>query len=168
MSDGERLQDDGAMASEGHAKPWLIGGGVGIGGFAFGVLIAWCAVPLAANAQAADASDAPKRTINLTVYGDDPCPKGSDGEIVVCAHQPESERYRVPKRFRGQKAAASPASKAWGSKVQATEQASRTAAGLPDTCSAVGSGGQSGCQHQFLSQARAQRAEDKAEAAGTP
>ncbi|MBV9843137.1 MAG: hypothetical protein JOY99_16655 [Sphingomonadaceae bacterium] len=134
------------------------------------MFVAWSALPLAAFAQdpGAAASSPPNRTVSVIVYGNDPCPTGNGGAIVVCARRPESERYRLPKRFRGEKAAESPASRSWGSKVEATEQASRTAAGLPDTCSAVGSGGQSGCQHQFLSQARAQRKQDQADTGGTP
>ena len=149
-----------------HARPLLIGGGVGVGGFAVGVLIAWAAAPLAAHAQAT--IEPPRRTLALTVYGNDPCPSGASGEIVVCARRPESERYRLPRSARGRRAAESPAANAWGNKVRGTEEASRTAAGLPDTCSAVGSGGQSGCQHQFLMQAGQQRQLDQQGTAGAP
>jgi hypothetical protein len=167
MIGGNNLRDD-PMQVDGRTTSYLIGGGIGLGGFAAGMLLAWAAVPLAAQAEPADPSAPPQRTISATVYGNDPCPTGSGGEIIVCARRPESERYRLPKRFRGQKASESPASDAWANKVQATDAASRMAAGLPDTCSAVGSGGQSGCQHQFLSQARAERKADQADVAGTP
>lgn len=107
-------------------------------------------------------------TIPLTVYGDDPCPKGDGSTIVVCARRPESERYRLPKRFRGEKAQTSPASNAWGNKVKTVEEASRAAANLPDTCSVNGSGGQTGCFHHFLQQSAAERAHDKTEAGEVP
>ena len=131
--------------------------------------ILWLALPLAALPAAPDATaEQAGTTVPITVYGDDPCPKGEGGAIVVCARRPENERYRLPKRFRGDKAKASPASNAWGNKVQTIEQASRVGAGLPDTCSAVGSGGQSGCYHQFLQQSRLQHARDQTEAGAVP
>ncbi len=153
--------------SRATAGPLLIGGGIGVGGFGVGILLAWIALPLAALAASPDAP-AGGTTVPITVYGDDPCPKGEGGAIVVCARRPENERYRLPKRFRGDKAKSSPAANAWSNKVQTLEQASRVGAGLPDTCSAVGSGGQSGCYHQFLQQSRAQRDLDQNEAGGVP
>ena len=42
----------------------------------------------------------PERTSVLYTYGDEPCPEPKGDEIVVCAQQPESERYRVPKELR--------------------------------------------------------------------
>jgi hypothetical protein len=123
-------------------------------GFLIGLAIAWAAMPSPALAQAAGP---PPKTRSVIVYGDDPCPASAGDEIVVCARQPEGERYRIPKQFRGQKAARSPAGNAWGNKVRETEQAGRTSAGVPNTCSAVGTGGQSGCFLQFQQQAAAAR-----------
>lgn len=144
---------------------------VAVAGFIVGLILAALAVPVAARAEApplpANVPDS-GRTVSVIVYGDDPCPAGKTDEIVVCARQPESERYRIPKRFRGKKAEASPAGNSWANKVRSTEDSSRTAAGLPNTCSAVGSGGQSGCQQQFLTQQRLQRQQDKQDQAGIP
>jgi hypothetical protein len=106
--------------------------------------------------------------VNIIVYGDDPCPPAKGDEIVVCSRQPESERYRIPKRFRGKKAENSPAGNAWGNKVRSTDEASRMAAGVPDTCSAVGTGGQSGCYGQFVNRAYQQRRQAKQDAEDTP
>ncbi len=71
------------------------------------LMLFWAAVPvgLAQEADALpdgiDAMAAPARqAIRLTVYGEDPCPKGQGDEIIVCARQPESERYRIPKKIR--------------------------------------------------------------------
>lgn len=140
---------------------------IGLAGFVAGMLIAalaavpaWSAEPQGGTKQ--------QRSSELIVYGNDPCPKGTDGEIVVCSRQPENERYRVPKRFREEKAKASPASNAWSNKAATLDEAGRVAAGVPDTCSAVGSGGQTGCYRAFLAQARAQRKADQAEAATVP
>jgi hypothetical protein len=122
-------------------------------GFAAGMVLAWLALPVAAYAQAAP----PPATRSVIVYGNDPCPASDNGEIVVCARQPEGERYRIPKEFRGKKAARSPMGNAWGNKVRETDQASRASAGTPNTCSAVGAGGQSGCFLQMQQAAAAER-----------
>ena len=126
-------------------------------GFVAGLALAAIAVPVAAHAQTGPVENPPAKTRSVIVYGDDPCPQSAGDEIVVCARQPENERYRIPKRFRGQKAAAQPAGNSWANSVRSTEDASRMAAGLPNTCSAVGTGGQSGCFQQFQNQAAAAR-----------
>src|SRR3546814_3002958 len=38
-----------------------------------------------------------KRIVSMVIYGEDPCPEGKDGEIVVCSRQPERDRYRLPR-----------------------------------------------------------------------
>jgi hypothetical protein len=143
---------------------------IAIVGFVAGLVLAAMAVPMAARAAppAQAAADSESRTISIVVYGDDPCPKADGDEIVVCARQPESERYRIPKRFRGQKAAQSPANTSWANKTRTLDEASRTAAGIPNTCSAVGTGGQSGCQAQFLAQSAAARRQQKDDDAAIP
>lgn len=114
-------------------------------------------LPAIASAQVAGPVEPPPKTRSVIVYGDDPCPASSGDEIVVCARQPEGERYRIPKQFRGRKAARSPAGNAWSNKVTGTEEASRAAAGVPNSCSAVGSAGQSGCFLQMQRAAAADR-----------
>ncbi len=142
---------------------------VALAGFLIGLCLAAVVVPMAARAEpppapaaAAAPADSESRTISIVVYGDDPCPTAKGDEIVVCARQPESERYRIPKRFRSRKQDTAP-NNSWANKVRGTEDASRMAAGLPNTCSAVGSGGQSGCYSQFLSQSAEQRRQQKAD-----
>jgi hypothetical protein len=141
---------------------------VALVGFLLGLLLAAVALPIAVKAAppAGQAAPAPAsalppvdndaKTISVVVYGSDPCPPGKNDEIVVCAREPESERYRIPKRFRGKKAEAAPGN-SWANKTRSTEDASRMAAGLPDTCSTVGSGGQTGCFHQFQVQSMQER-----------
>lgn len=147
-------------------------------GFALGLVLAALALPLAARAAppapkptaaaaAATAANNDDKIISIVVYGSDPCPPGKGGEIVVCARQPESERYRIPKRFRGKKMQSAPGT-SWTDKVKSTEDASRMAAGLPNTCSAVGSGGQTGCQQQFLNRAYQERRMEKEEQQDNP
>ena len=53
------------------------------------------ASPALAQDQAGD------RVNQLVIYGDDPCPQSTEGEIVVCARKDESERYRIPETLRG-------------------------------------------------------------------
>ena len=36
----------------------------------------------------------------IIVYGNDPCPRSTDDEVVVCARKPEAERYRIPEKLR--------------------------------------------------------------------
>src|SRR4051794_8284847 len=83
------------------------------------------ATSAAIAAEPPEAAPPPERLSALTVYGDDPCPRSSSDEIVVCARQPESERYRVPKALRKQRKRDA-ASVAWGSRVQDLEYVSRT------------------------------------------
>src|SRR5437762_6774109 len=114
------------------------------------------AVPIGA----AEPAPPPSRISNLVVYGNDPCPGGKDGEIVVCARQPESERYRIPKELRAKRKQNHPA-ESWTARTRTMDEVSRKA--LPDSCSAVGSGGQSGCFRKFQQDARDARNAQKAE-----
>jgi hypothetical protein len=36
----------------------------------------------------------------IIVYGNDPCPRSTDDQVVVCARRPEAERYRLPPKYR--------------------------------------------------------------------
>jgi len=119
----------------------------------------------AAHAQPAEEQTPPPEKVStLIVYGNDPCPAGTGNEIIVCGREPESERYRVPKRFRGKKA--EPAQQAWSNTVRELEYISRV--GTPNSCSPVGSGGATGCYQQLLRQAREEREQARREAAGIP
>lgn len=133
---------------------------------AFAILIS-CLFASAASAQPTDppATEAPKqKVVSITVYGDDPCPEGEGDAIVVCARQPESERNRIPKELR--KTPEEPAQQSWGSRVSGIEEATR--ATRPDSCSAVGAGGQTGCTKEMLRQWKAEQRAKKAEARETP
>lgn len=102
-------------------------------------------------APPAVAADPPERIATLLVYGDDACPRSTADEIVVCARQPESERYRIPKQFRGRQYNAA-RDGSWAGTARVLEYVSRQ--GLPDSCSPTGSYGQSGCFRKFLEQNR--------------
>lgn len=109
------------------------------------VLLMICGAP-------APAKDAPPpETIRTTtVFGDDPCPKASGGEIIVCGRLPESERYRIPKQLRKKPRQDSGPSASWASKVQTLEEAQRFT--MPNSCTAVGSNGQTGCTQAMIRQ----------------
>ena len=104
-------------------------------------------------AHAASDSSPPERLVSLIVYGNEPCPARNDGDIVVCGREPESERYRIPKELREVKYR--PPAQSWASRVHTLDDASRAA--RPNSCSVVGSGGQTGCYAHALEQWRAER-----------
>jgi hypothetical protein len=131
--------------------------------------IAFAALALTSLAASASAQEAapeptPERTSTLVVFGNDPCPRSTGEEIIVCARLPENERYRLPKQFREKKS--EPPQQSWASKVRALEYVSRV--GTPNSCSPVGTAGQTGCYQQFLRMAREEREQEKADAAGVP
>ena len=120
--------------------------------------------PMAALAQSGDdisaasaeaVADNSRRHSILVIYGDDVCPESVDGEIVVCATQPESERYRVPKALREEIKEDTVTEQSWGSRVEAAEDYNRMT--RPNSCSAVGMNGATGCASAALRQWQAER-----------
>ena len=97
----------------------------------------------------ADEGSLPERSSDLVVYGNDPCPRGNGDEIVVCHRRPEGERYRIPKQFRD-RPRHDTGSIAWGEQQSLMQDATRFT--RPDSCSVVGSGGQTGCLNSMLRQ----------------
>ena len=110
-------------------------------GFALPILVAILPAPAFA--------DLPQRSAELVVYGSDPCPKADGEEIVVCHRRPENERYRIPKSLRD-KRRTDTASMAWGQQFQQMEDMTRFT--RPNSCSVVGTGGQTGCLQANLRQ----------------
>lgn len=110
-------------------------------------------------------SGPPQRVRSILLYGKEECPKAqSEDEIVVCANAGESP-YRIPKEFRN-KPKDDAASQAWTNRVEMVEDVNR--AGLPNSCSPVGSGGQTGCTRQMIRQWYQERLDAKAKAAQIP
>jgi hypothetical protein len=105
---------------------------------------------LACPASAQSASN--PQLMEVVVYGDDPCPRSTDSEIVVCARKPEAERYRIPERFRDRGPIQSRQS--WAARAQSFEYVGRTGT---MSCSAVGPGGQTGCLQNMIDRATAAR-----------
>lgn len=99
----------------------------------------------------AQSATPPQRTSVLYTYGDEPCPEPEGEEIVVCAQQPESERYRVPKQLREEiKDDAPVGGGSWASRVEGYDDIARQT--RPDSCSPVGSYGYTGCAALALRQ----------------
>jgi hypothetical protein len=93
----------------------------------------------------------------IIVYGADPCPRSTDDQVVVCARRPETERYRIPPKYRP--GGTRQETTAWGKKAEALETVGAT--GI-NSCSPVGPGGFTGCLTQVIKQAREERREDAA------
>src|SRR3546814_18041724 len=110
------------------------------------------AVP--AIAQQQEQPEKPRQVRSVVIYGDDPCPEGKEGEIIVCARKPESERYRVPEEVR-KAPQPPPAARSWKERADIVEDA--TQATRPNTCSTVAAVGQNGSPTEILKQCRPQQ-----------
>lgn len=118
------------------------------------LVIAGSALLSAAPASAQTAPSTAERIRRVVVYGNERCPRGSEGEVVICARRPSGERYRIPEQFRDEATADDPASTSWAAQAESLEFLGRT--GI-QSCSTVGPGGASGCQIQLINSARAER-----------
>ena len=125
-------------------------------------------VPTVAGAQTAAVREAPPQRIrSVTLNPGQKCPPNSKTEIVVCSTL--DQPYRIPKGLRETEPLKA-TNQSWVNRAAQIDQTSRVAGGLPDTCSPIGSGGQSGCalqqNQQWLAAEKAKRAE--ADAAANP
>ena len=106
---------------------------------------------------AAQANTPPDRIRSILVKTGEACPKPIGNEVVVC--RTEEDPYRIPKTLRRTETAA--ANQSWVNRAAIMDEVGRTAAGLPNTCSPIGTGGQTGCATQALrnwgAERRAQR-----------
>ena len=108
------------------------------------------AIPAALPAQSGS------RIAEIEVYGNDPCPRSTDDNIVVCARKPEAERYRIPEKMRG--VGSYQSRQSWANKAMQFETVGRT--GI-NSCSPVGPGGWTGCTQQLINQAFKENKEDR-------
>lgn len=99
----------------------------------------------------------------VIVYGDDPCPRSTESEVVVCARKPESERYRIPERFR--ESGPRQVRESWVARAKSFEYVGQTGT---MTCSAVGPGGHTGCLQNMIDRAKAEAREAAAEGVPPP
>ncbi len=107
--------------------------------------VGFAALPVPAVAQQNTVAE-------IIVYGNDPCPRSTDDQVVVCARRPEAERYRIPERLR--EGGPPQAREAWANKAKVLETVGDTGT---YSCSPVGPGGYTGCLTQVIKQAREQR-----------
>ena len=110
--------------------------------------------PVAALAQS--------RTAEIIVFGNDPCPRSTDDDIVVCNRRPEEERYRLAPNLRPSGTRQERSS--WATRAQEMKDVGATGIG---SCSAVGPGGSSGCLVQEINRA-VQENDEAAEQGTTP
>ena len=120
-----------------------------------GLFAGLAAIPQPSFAQAGS------RVSEIIVYGNDPCPRSTDDEVVVCARKPEADRYRIPERFRSSGSRQS--RQAWANRAKAFETVGAT--GI-NSCSPVGPSGFTGCLKQVIDQAKAES--DEAAAGNAP
>ena len=114
--------------------------------------------PVTADAQSR--SERQRQDVRrIIIYGNDPCPRGTGDEIVVCARRPESERFRVGQTTRDPQA---PAARSNLDRDQEAREAAATGIG---SCSPSGPGGASGCLQQQIN--RSQRGMDGKHNAGS-
>ena len=131
--------------------------------FRLTVLAALIALPALASAQeqTAEQGQPPQRIRSVTLGAGQKCPTSTNGEIVVCSTL--DQPYRIPKELRDTAPIAAQ-NQSWVNRAASMDQIGRVAGGLPDTCSAVGTGGQSGC---FLARNNAYAAERRAPSSET-
>ncbi len=90
----------------------------------------------------------------IIVYGNDPCPRSTDDQVVVCARRPENERYRIPEKYRP--GGTRQQTEAWANHSQELMTVGSTGT---FSCSPVGPGGYTGCLTQVINQARKENKE---------
>src|SRR3954469_7376456 len=103
------------------------------------------ALPAPAQAQQGNVAE-------IIVYGNDPCPRSTEDQVVVCARRPEGERYRIPEKYRP--SGSRQETEAWARKSRVLETVGST--GI-NSCSPVGPAGYTGCLTQVIREAREQR-----------
>ena len=103
------------------------------------------AVPGAAQDSAGD------KVRMVIVYGDDTVPPPQGDEIVVVAHLPEGDRYRIPEALRFSD---DPANMAWARRVEKLEMIGKFGT---NSCSPAGLGGFTGCTQQLIDAAYADK-----------
>lgn len=131
-------------------------------GLASAGTIAATAAALSSPAAAQESGGA-VRIAEIIVYGNDPCPRSTESEVVVCARKPESERYRIPEKYRS--TGPRQTRESWAARARSFEYVGRT--GIM-SCSAVGPGGYTGCLQHMIDRAKAEAGAAATEAVPPP
>ena len=117
-----------------------------------------------AAGSAADGTAPVQRIRNVQLKAGEACPKGAADEIVVCGTL--EEPYRIPKTLRETKPSA--ATQSWVNRAATLDEVGRVAGGLPDTCSSVGTGGQTGCNQRLIREYTAEKQDQKRKDSSVP
>ncbi|MBV9528182.1 hypothetical protein [Sphingomonas sp.] len=110
---------------------------------------AGAAIALDALAMMPTPALAQQSQAEVIVFGNDPCPRDSNGAIVVCRHRPETERYRLPRNQRTD--GPRQVTQSWSNKAQDLMATGNTGT---MSCSPVGPGGYTGCLVKEINQAK--------------
>ena len=121
--------------------------------------LAGIAASVPAAAQSTDEQATKQKIAEIVVFGNDPCPRSTDDEVVVCTRIPESYRYRMPEAYRP--SGTFQQRQAWANKARSIERVGRT--GI-QSCSPVGPAGYTGCMEQMINQGKAEAAEEAGQA----
>lgn len=103
-------------------------------------------LPMPATAQAQP------NIAEIIVYGNDPCPRSTEDQVVVCARRPESERYRIPQNMR--QSGTPQQMESWAVRSKSLETVGAT--GM-NSCSPVGPAGYTGCLMKVIKEANGER-----------
>lgn len=106
----------------------------------------FAALPVPAEAQSAP------NIAEIIVYGNDPCPRSTDDQVVVCARRPEAERYRIPPKMR--QSGTPQQMESWAVRSRNLETVGAT--GI-NSCSPVGPAGYTGCLMKVIQEAKGER-----------
>lgn len=121
----------------------------------FTSLLSAAAVMLAGGYVALPAPAAAQAQPNIAeilVYGNDPCPRSTDDQVVVCARRPEAERYRIPPNMR--QSGTPQQMQSWAVRSRSLETAGAT--GI-NSCSPVGPAGYTGCLSKLIKESQGER-----------
>jgi hypothetical protein len=103
---------------------------------------------------------AAQQTNEITVYGNDPCPRSTGSAVYVCHRRPETERYRLPKNQQLQ--GTRQQRQSWANKAKQLMTVGNTGTGQ---CSPVGPGGHTGCLVQEINTAKQDAQEQQQQSA---
>lgn len=101
------------------------------------------------------------RVREIEVFGNDPCPRSTDDDVIVCARKSEKDRFRIPEKLR--QSGNYQSRQSWANRALAFETYGKT--GI-NSCSPVGPGGFTGCSQQLTKQAFKELEEERRN--GTP
>jgi hypothetical protein len=120
-------------------------------------LLALPLIALAAFAAPVAAQETGSEKVRMViVYGNDAVPPPQGDEIVVVAHLPENDRYRIPETLRFSD---DPSNMAWARRVERLDMIGSFGT---NSCSPAGAGGFTGCTQQLIDAAYADKREGSA------